>query len=113
MDEYKELLIAIVTQAVEDWRYLCKGGIPTKHCNLSELEEFFKSGCAGYIDHELAKKIYRTLKRERAIAESGPAGVERREKKDRVWYVARKGKVEIGRYSSEHEAWKALKKEAS
>lgn len=56
---------AIVLQAVRDWRSLCRGAKETSDCNFKELSIFFKSGCNGYIDEELAKKIYKKLKKEK------------------------------------------------
>lgn len=61
----QDLAYAIVIQAVEDWRSLCKGKTETKHCNFIELQKFFKNGCEGYIDTETAERIYDKLKKER------------------------------------------------
>jgi hypothetical protein len=69
MSGFKELASAIVIQAVDDWRYLCEGNKPTRDCNFNELDRFFKGGCNGYIDGELAERIYAKLKMERRVAE--------------------------------------------
>lgn len=41
----ERLIYAIIRQAVDDWRALCKGKRPTKDCNFEELEYFFKHRC--------------------------------------------------------------------
>lgn len=65
-----DLTTAIVQQAIYDWRYLCRGREPTKRCNFKELEEFFRHDCEGYIDIDVAQRIYRQLKRERRESEA-------------------------------------------
>lgn len=108
MEEYNELLHAVMTQALEDWRYLCKGGIPTQDCNFTELDTFFKSGCYGYIDQETAKRIHKKLRQERKAAMRGARAVELRGKGDWTYYAARRGKVVIGCFNEEADAQKAL-----
>lgn len=74
---YSELAIAIVRQAIDDWRDLCKGKEPNGHCNFGELTRFFKDNCDGYLDNTDidAKRIYALLRQERSRAESkGVAG---------------------------------------
>jgi hypothetical protein len=61
----RELTTAIVRQAVDDWRYLCKGGEPRDDCDFGELTRFFESGCAGYISQGAAERIYKKLREER------------------------------------------------
>jgi phosphopantothenate synthetase len=64
----QDLTYAIIIQAVRDWRSLCRGAKETKEYNFKELERFFKTDCAGYIDAETAKRIYNKLKKERRKA---------------------------------------------
>ena len=59
------LLSAIVLQAVKDWLALCDGMEQTRECNFIELEEFFESDCAKYIDHSVAARIYKLMRDER------------------------------------------------
>ena len=103
-----KIAAAVVTEAAKDWRRLCKSAMPSKHCNFAELDEFFQSGCLGYIDQDLAKKIYTRLKRERSTAERGARSVERNDKYKHNPYVAKKGKVIVGRYATEEKAWESL-----
>ncbi len=103
-----EIAAGVVTEAVKDWRRLCKSAMPSKHCNFAELDEFFQSGCRGYIDQDLAKRIYTRLKQERNTAEQGARSVERNDKYKLNPYVAKKGKVIVGRYATEEKAWESL-----
>ena len=110
MNGLKELTGAIILAAVDDWRSLCKSAIPSKYCNFAELEEFFESGCCGYIDQDLSKEIYRKLKKERKSAESGNQSVIKRKNKQAYPYVALQGRVVVGCYRSEADAWNELLK---
>jgi hypothetical protein len=64
---YRELANAIVVQAVDDWRKLCKRQEP--NCKFTEIRQFFKSDwCAmlcGNVDPLL---ILDALERERKTA---------------------------------------------
>ena len=40
---YEGLAVAIVEQAVDDWRYLCNGGKETGRCNYGELQYFIET----------------------------------------------------------------------
>lgn len=62
---------AILSQAVEDWRYLCNGGTETKDRNFKELEEFFTVDCHIFLlpTTLLPEAIYAKLKKERADIE--------------------------------------------
>lgn len=63
------LINAIVLQAVEDWRGLCAGKPEKRNKNFAELETFFSSDCAGYIqDHSVADRIYKRMLAERKKA---------------------------------------------
>ena len=107
-DVLNKIVVAVVTEAVKDWRRLCKSAMPSKYRNFAELDEFFQSGCRGYIDQDLAKKIYLMLKQERNTAEQGARSVERNDKYKHNPYVAKKGKVIVGRYATEEKAWESL-----
>ena len=98
MDECKELLTAIVLQAVEDWRKLCEGALPTRDCSFTELDEFFQGGCCGYISQDLAKKIYNELKAERRKAEKGPVNIA---KLFKVWAMTKGNTVMVWHRSGE------------
>ena len=69
--ELKSLAVAVVIQAVSDWRFLCNGGTATGDCNFEELEQFFERECENYLSGTdmSASEIYEKLKAERAIAE--------------------------------------------
>lgn len=109
MDRYKELAEAVVLKAVEDWRYLCEMGIPSKECNFKEIENFFKRECHGYICPDLAKRILLKLKREKVTAESGPRKVFKRKSKQASFpWVAARGKVVIGCYKTKTDAQDAF-----
>jgi hypothetical protein len=63
------LVNAIVLRAVEDWRELCGGEKETRSMNFVELEKFFASDCAGYIqDHSVAVRIFKRMLAERKKA---------------------------------------------
>jgi hypothetical protein len=108
-DVLNEIAAAVVTEAAKDWRRLCKSATPSTDCNFAELDEFFQSGCRGYIDQDLAEKIYTRLKQERSAAERGASSVARNDKYRRDRYVAKKGKVIVERYATEEKAWESLK----
>lgn len=63
------LALAIIMQAVEDWRELCNGKEPTEDCNFEELEEFFlnKNKCDSLLcGHFISSEdIFKQLKQER------------------------------------------------
>ena len=61
------IAIAVVRQAVDDWRKLCKGKPETKNRNFIELANFFENDCANYLvgTNTTADRIYKLLKRER------------------------------------------------
>lgn len=107
-DVLNKIAAAVVTEAAKDWRRLCKSAMPSTSCNFAELDEFFQSGCRGYIDQDLAKRIYTRLKQERNTAERGARSVERNDKYKQNPYVAKKGKVIVGRYETEEKAWESL-----
>lgn len=109
LDVLNKIAADVVTEAAKDWRRLCKSAMPSRYCNFAELDEFFQSGCRGYIDQDLAKKIYTRLKQERSAAERGARSVERNDKYKHNPYVAKKGKVIVGRYATEEKAWESLK----
>lgn len=60
---YKGLAMAVVIQAVQDWRRLLKGAKETSDCNFKELEHFFRYECDTYLTgtdmsgEELLKKL--------------------------------------------------------
>ena len=62
------LAVAIVVQAVEDWRRLCDGCEETNECNFIELECFFENEAKGYLDgtNTSAERILKILLREKA-----------------------------------------------
>lgn len=91
LDALNKIVADVVTKAVKDWRRLCKSAMPSTDCNFAELDEFFQSGCRGYIDQDLAKKIYTRLKQERNTAERGARSVERNDKYKLKPCVAKKG----------------------
>lgn len=69
---WNEFALAVVGQAVQDWRDLCKGKRPeTQDCNFAELDEFFQGGCGFYLLETgiSANRIYSQLCRERKRAE--------------------------------------------
>ena len=67
-DEAMLYIEAILSQAAEDWRYLCRGGVETKDKNFKELEEFFTVDCHIFLSPTtlLPEAIYTKLKKERA-----------------------------------------------
>ena len=48
-DKLDDLCVAIIRQAVDDWRYLHAGGQETDDCNFNELTEFFDNNCGGLL----------------------------------------------------------------
>lgn len=62
------LAVAVVVQAVNDWRRLCDGGEETDKCNFIELECFFENEAKGYLDgtNTSADRILKILLREKA-----------------------------------------------
>lgn len=62
------LAVAIVVQATEDWRSLCKGGEETSECNFIELECFFENEAIGYLEgtNTSAERILKILLQEKA-----------------------------------------------
>lgn len=67
---WNELALAVVKQAVNDWRGLCEGKIKeNKDCNFHELEQFFEGGCGFYLYQTgiSPSRIYRELCRERGL----------------------------------------------
>lgn len=60
---YKGLAMAVVIQAVQDWRRLLKGAKETGDCNFKELEHFFRYECDRYLTgtsmtgEEILKKL--------------------------------------------------------
>lgn len=99
MNEYTEIANAVVMQAVDDWRYLCKGGVPERDRNFIELEQFFECGCCGYIDQELSERIYRKLRAEKRKAENGEITIMKLPNKGKLWVVA-KGKIIIAHHKN-------------
>lgn len=74
--EMNNLAIAIVRQAIDDWRYLCKKereakkegkSFETKDCNFRELTKFFKNDCANYLigTNISANRVWVLLQQER------------------------------------------------
>lgn len=61
---------AILSQAAEDWRYLCRGGVETKDKNFKELEQFFKVDCQIFLSPTklIPELIYKELMAERRAA---------------------------------------------
>lgn len=91
--EIEELRAAVVQQAVDDWRTLCRckrldrdcwtcKGIErtqtkpqcihqeTRDCNFDELIRFFKTECQRWISPDLAKMIFEKLQKERRASEN-------------------------------------------
>jgi len=73
---YNTLALAVVEQAVDDWRSLCKMDEAEREenrakFNFEELTYFFKNGCSDYLKETgvSAAKIYRILALERRGAE--------------------------------------------
>lgn len=64
-----DLALAIVEQAVMDWRLLCNGKLETYQCNFEELTYFFKHDCKKYLANTniLAEEIIEQLNYERAM----------------------------------------------
>lgn len=74
----RELSYYIVKQAIDDWRYLCRGGEESKWCNFSELTRFFKKECSLFLENpDFAERIYAQMLRERYPKKK--AGVNRHE----------------------------------
>ena len=69
-DDAKRLSLAIVAQAIDDWRYLCDGGEEIARCNFNELTDFFKTDCDTYLTGTeiSAEKIFARLMHEKAIS---------------------------------------------
>ena len=65
---YDGLAAAVVIQAAEDWRRLCKGATPTNDCNFIELSVFFEGIAKIYLHgtNMSAEKIYKILLEEKA-----------------------------------------------
>ena len=82
-DEAMLYIEAILSQAAEDWRYLCKGGVETKDKNFKELEEFFTVDCHTFLSPTklIPELIYKKLMAERADIE--------REQRKRAKTIAR------------------------
>ena len=51
---YEGLAVAIVEQAVDDWRYLCNGGKETGLCNYGELQYFIEHDAKAYLSAEVS-----------------------------------------------------------
>jgi hypothetical protein len=64
------LALAVVEQAVADWRYLCNDGIKKADCNFEELTHFFKHDCDSFLvgTDILAEDILKQLLTEKARA---------------------------------------------
>lgn len=63
------LVTAIVINAANDWRKLCKGKYPRADCNFKELERFFEHDCEFYMDKDgVISRIYAKLQQERWAA---------------------------------------------
>ena len=64
---YDGIAIAIVLQAVRDWKTLCNCKTPTNDRNFAELENFFKHYCRTFliIDDVAADAIFAELQKER------------------------------------------------
>lgn len=86
--ECRNLLLAVVEKAVDDWRWLCqcgdtngtgvRDGYPI---SFAELEQFFENDCEYYLHGTgiCAPKIYRRLQRERDGLEPIPeTGIKRK-----------------------------------
>ncbi len=79
---YNNLALAVVKQAVNDWRSLCEMSeeereeVKTKF-NFKELTYFFKNGCSDYLKETgvPATKIYRRLALERRSSEKANKAV--------------------------------------
>ena len=67
---YEGLAIAVMWQAVADWRYLCDHGTKTAHRNFNELEQFFKRECGVYLSQldTTAEEIWEQMRKERVQA---------------------------------------------
>lgn len=69
-NDTKKLALAVIAQAVEDWRYLCEGGEETGYCNFNELTQFFKVDCDTYLTGTeiSAERIFARLMHEKAVS---------------------------------------------
>lgn len=67
IDNTKRLALAVVIQAVKDWRLLCRGK-PAGGSNFAELERFFKYDCEMYLHGSgiNAEELYQQMMVERA-----------------------------------------------
>jgi len=75
---FNNLALAIVRQAVDDWRDLCSGNrIENRVCNFRELEYFFKKDCFGCLDgtNISPERVYKRLLLERKLANKNKAVV--------------------------------------
>lgn len=78
--EWRNLLLAVVEQAVDDWRWLCRrkkthGKRAYYPISFAELEQFFENDCEYFLRGTgiCAPKIYRQLQRERDGLEPIPS----------------------------------------
>jgi hypothetical protein len=86
--EWRNLLLAVVEQAVDDWRWLCRrkkthgkrAGCPV---SFIELEQFFENDCEYFLRGTgiCAPQIYRQLQRERAGLEPIPSASVKQKRK--------------------------------
>lgn len=67
----ERLIYAIIRQAIDDYRALCKGKKPTHDCNFEEIERFFKNRCDVLLisDRLSGQAILEQLQRERRARE--------------------------------------------
>lgn len=70
--------LAIVRQAIDDWKYLCKGGKEEGDCNFNELTHFFKHDCEKYLvgTDISAERIYQALLQKRYKAKENKKKME-------------------------------------
>lgn len=62
----RNLVVAIVLRAIEDWRYLCKGNAETKESNFAELKDFFVDELPSFVSSdETADRIWRQMQKEK------------------------------------------------
>jgi len=70
--------LAIVRQAIDDWKYLCRGKKEDVDCNFKELTYFFQHDCEQYLvgTDISADRIYQALLLKRYKAKGNKKKVE-------------------------------------